>query len=143
MKATTKIIILGLFLAKFAIAGNGLFARSSDSGTVATKSLHTKPLPKVGDQVRIIDTVACPTNGDLERVQTLVGKKDTIAAEAYVAQQCIDLPGGIEFTIEDVSVGNDAFCGRSRDSTKCLWMSWEAVATGKGWPWAGANRQHR
>jgi hypothetical protein len=81
--------------------------------------------PKVGDHVRITATAACPTMEDIARVSRLVGAHDVTAAEAYIAGNCLDLPGGMEFTIE--SIGARAFCGRSLNSNDCLWMPQDAI----------------
>ncbi len=119
--------IAAVFSTALLVAVVGALAGSNDSNAATAMPPHVKRVPKIGDRVRITDTIACPTTEDLGRVLTLVGKKDTIGAETYIAEKCIDLPGGMEFTIDDVSAGLGAFCGRSRDSTRCLWMSRDAL----------------
>lgn len=80
---------------------------------------------KVGDHVRITATAACPTMEDIATVSRLIGAHDVTAAEAYIAGNCLDLPAGLEFTIE--LIGSGTFCGRSLNSNDCLWMSQDAI----------------
>ncbi len=121
IKAIATVFSAVLFVAVDAVAG------SDDSNAAPAMPPHIKPVPKIGDRGRSADTIACPTTEELGRVLTLVGKKDTSGAETYIADKCIDLPGGMEFTIDDVSAKLGAFCGRSRDSTRCLWMPRDAL----------------
>jgi hypothetical protein len=103
-----------------AIAGNLGYA-AEPSATGGGKAAH----PKVGDRVRIAATAACPTPEDLGKVRKLVEKKDVVGAEAYIAETCLDLPAGTEFTVQ--SIGYDVFCGRPQGATDCLWMRQSAI----------------
>jgi hypothetical protein len=81
--------------------------------------------PKIGDRVRIAATAACPTPEDIAKLQTLFDQKNVVGAEAFIAQTCLDLPAGTEFTVE--SIGSQAFCGRPQGATDCLWMRRSAI----------------
>ena len=81
--------------------------------------------PKVGDRVRIAATAACPTPEDIAKLQKLVEQKDVVGAAAFVAQTCLDLPAGTEFTVE--SIGSQVFCGRPEGAADCLWMRQSAI----------------
>jgi len=81
--------------------------------------------PKIGDRVRIAATAACPTPEDIAKLQKLVEQKDVVGAAAFVAQTCLDLPAGTEFTVE--SIGSQVFCGRPEGAADCLWMRQSAI----------------
>jgi hypothetical protein len=81
---------------------------------------------KIGDRVRIAATAACPTPEDLAQLQKLIEQKDVVGAEAYIAQNCLDLPAGTEFIVE--SIGSQVFCGRPQGgAVDCLWMRQSAI----------------
>ena len=103
-----------------AIAGNQGHA-AEPVGTGDGKAAN----PKIGDRVRIAATAACPTPEDIAKFQKLVEQNDVVGAQAFIAQTCLDLPAGTEFTVE--SIGVQAFCGRPVGATDCLWMGQSAI----------------
>jgi hypothetical protein len=116
----TRLVSLVLAAAMAAAAGNGGHA----AAPVATADGQAATL-RIGDRVRIAATAACPTPEDLARVQNLIQQKDLVGAEAYIAQTCLDLPAGTEFTIQSIRSG--AFCGRPQGASDCLWMRQSAI----------------
>ena len=112
-------LVLAVALAATFVGNPGHAAEPA--GTTDGKAAN----PKIGDQVRVAATAACPAPEDIAQLQKLVDQNDVIGAEAYIAQKCLDLPAGTEFIVQ--SIGSQVFCGRPRGASDCLWMRQSAI----------------
>jgi hypothetical protein len=117
--------LLSLVLAIAVAAAIAAIAGNEGRAAEPVATGDGKPNPKIGDRVRIAATAACPTPEDIAQVEKLAQQKDVVAAEAYIAQTCLDLPAGTEFIVQ--SIGAGVFCGRPQGASDCLWMRQGAI----------------